>query len=69
MAHPIHDRVPVVLEPADWPVWLGEQAGDPAVLMRPPGEEVLKLWPVSPKVNSPWNNAADPLDPLELNSA
>ncbi len=69
MMRPIHDRMPVVLEAADWPVWLGEQGGDPAALLRPAGNEVLKLWPVSPRVNSPKNDTADLLDPLELNSA
>jgi putative SOS response-associated peptidase YedK len=66
---PIHDRMPVILEPADWPVWLGEWDGDAAALLRPPGDEVLKLWPVSLRVNAPRNNTADLLDPLELNSA
>lgn len=32
---PIHERMPVILEPADWPAWLGEVAADPAVLLRP----------------------------------
>lgn len=69
MMRPIHDRMPVVLEPADWPVWLGEQDGNPAALLRPPDEGVLKLWPVSPRVNRPKNDTADLLDPLERNSA
>ncbi len=65
---PIHDRMPVVLEAEDWPVWLGEQDGDPAALLRPAGDGVLKLRPVSPRVNTPKNDTADLLDPLELNS-
>ncbi len=69
MMRPIHDRMAVVLEPADWPVWLGEQDGDPARLLHPPGDAVLRLWPVSPRVNAPRNNTADLLDRLELNSA
>ena len=31
----VHDRMPVILAPDAWPVWLGEAAGDPAALMRP----------------------------------
>ena len=27
---PIQDRMPVIVEQADWPLWLGEQEGDPA---------------------------------------
>ena len=57
---PIHNRMPVVIEPADWPVWLGEAEGDPAALLRPAGEDVLRLWPVSPRVNAPRNNDAEP---------
>lgn len=34
MTH-IHDREPVILEPADWPLWLGEAGHGAAVLMRP----------------------------------
>jgi putative SOS response-associated peptidase YedK len=28
----IQDRTPVIIEKADWPVWLGEAEGDPAAL-------------------------------------
>ncbi len=49
---PIHNRMPVVIEAADWPVWLGEAEADPAALLRPAGEGVLRLWPVSPRVNA-----------------
>ena len=31
----VHDRMPVILAPAAWPVWLGEVPGDPAALLRP----------------------------------
>ena len=30
----IHDREPVILEPADWPLWLGEAGHGAARLMR-----------------------------------
>ncbi|HJS84290.1 MAG TPA: SOS response-associated peptidase [Acetobacteraceae bacterium] len=69
VTRPIHDRMPVILEPVDWPVWLGEREGDTAALLRPAGEAVLKLWPISTRVNAPRNNTADLLDPLALNSA
>lgn len=42
----IHDRVPVILEPEDWALWLGEVEGDPASLLHPPAEGVLRLEPV-----------------------
>jgi putative SOS response-associated peptidase YedK len=60
----VHDRMPVVLEPADWPVWLGEAAGDPASLLRPVGEGVLRLWPISTVVSTVRHNGPDLLTPL-----
>jgi len=62
---PIHDRMPVILEAADWPTWLGQDGGDIAALMRPAGDDVLRLWPVSRAVNSVRNNAADLLDRVD----
>jgi putative SOS response-associated peptidase YedK len=50
---PIHDRMPVIVEKSDWPVWLGEEPGDYAALMRPAADGVLKAWPVSPAVGNP----------------
>jgi putative SOS response-associated peptidase YedK len=43
---PVHDRMPLVLEEADWPLWLGEVAGDPAALLHPPADDVLVLRPI-----------------------
>ena len=48
----LHDRMPVILEGADWPVWLGEAEGDHLALMRPAESGVVRLWPVSRAVNS-----------------
>ena len=59
---PLHERMPVVLEPADWPLWLGEQDGDATELMRPAAADVLRIWPVSTRVNSVRNNDASLLD-------
>ncbi len=61
----LHERMPVVLEPADWPVWLGEAEGDAAALMRPAGDHALRLWPVSRAVNSVRNNGATLLDRID----
>ena len=61
----LHSRMPVILEPADWPVWLGEAEGDPAGLLRPAAPGLLRLWPVSRAVNAVRNNGADLLAPIE----
>jgi putative SOS response-associated peptidase YedK len=42
----IHDRMPLVLEERDWPLWLGELAGDPSTLLRPSPEDVLVIRPI-----------------------
>ena len=31
----VHHRMPAILEPADWPLWLGEVEGDAGALLRP----------------------------------
>jgi putative SOS response-associated peptidase YedK len=58
----LHDRMPVILESHDCPTWLGEVEGDAATLLRPAADDVLKVWPVSRRVNSPRNNGAELLE-------
>ncbi len=60
----LHDRMPVVLEEADWSAWLGTD-GDAQALLRPAAEDVLRLWPVSRAVNSVRNNGSDLLDRVD----
>ena len=58
----LHDRMPVFLAAADWPVWLGEAEGDPAALLKPTGEDILKIRPVSRRVNSRKSNSPELLE-------
>ena len=55
----LHERSPVILEPADWPVWLGETDGDTAALLHSPPHGTLRFWPVSRAVNAVRNNSPD----------
>ena len=55
---PVHDRLPVILEANDWPLWLGEEGRGAATLMRPAGTEILKMHRVGTEVNS--NRATGP---------
>jgi putative SOS response-associated peptidase YedK len=48
----VHHRVPVMLPPADWPLWLGEAGKGAARLMNAPAEGELIFHRVDPKVNS-----------------
>ena len=58
----LHDRMLVILEPQDWPTWLGEVEGDAATLLRQAGDDVLRVWSVSKQVNSQRNNCAELLE-------
>ena len=55
----IHDRMPLVLEESDWPVWLGEVEGDAAALMRPVRTGSIVTWRVGRAVGNPRNNGAE----------
>lgn len=50
----LHDRMPVILAPADWPAWLGEQEASEDELkrlLRPYPADGLRMWPVGRRVN------------------
>jgi len=63
----LHDRMPVVLKPDVWPLWLGEQpAGMPRLksLLAPyPADEMI-CWPVSPRVGNVKNNDPSLIEPI-----
>lgn len=40
---PIHHRMAAILEPEDWPVWLGEEDGDPEACLRTYPDKRLKV--------------------------
>jgi putative SOS response-associated peptidase YedK len=55
---PIHDRMPVLLEPVDVPAWL--DGGGGSGLLRPAAERRLRMWPVSRRVNRAGSGDDDP---------
>ena len=61
---PIHDRLPVILDPADWPLWLGEAGHGAATLMRPAAEGALSFRRVSTAVNSNRAEGPDLIEPV-----
>lgn len=63
MLQPFHERMPVILEAADWPAWLGEVEGDPGELLRP-SEAALRVWRVGTAVNNVRNDSAALLAPV-----
>ena len=54
----IHHRMPLILEPDDWPLWLGEAGKGAARLMKPGPEDMLEFHRVGRAVNS--NRASGP---------
>jgi putative SOS response-associated peptidase YedK len=55
----LHNRMPVVLKPETWAVWLGEKPADPSdlkALLAPFPSEEMTCWPVSPRVGNVKNN-------------
>lgn len=48
----IHHRMPVVLSPDDWALWLGEEGKGAAVLLKAPPEDTLAFYRVGTEVNS-----------------
>lgn len=60
--HPIHDRMPVIVEPSDFALWLdSDPANTPtrANLLRPLSSEKMHIYPVSTLVNSPDNDSPE----------
>jgi putative SOS response-associated peptidase YedK len=62
MLRHLHERMPVILEPPDWALWLGEDdggeyGGDWSALMRP-SAAAFRVWRVSQAVNNVRNDAA-----------
>jgi putative SOS response-associated peptidase YedK len=59
----IHDRMPLILAPADYVRWLSDEP-DPHDLMRPFPAEPMRMWPISTRVNKPENDEPSILDPV-----
>jgi putative SOS response-associated peptidase YedK len=66
LMQPIHDRMPVVLDPADWAAWLdpSTDAGTVDKLMKAAPSEWFEVFPVSTRVNKATNEGPDLLTPL-----
>ena len=64
---PIHDRMPVILPREAWPRWLGEaetSADELNALLTPFPPEGMRIYSVSPRVNSVKNDDAGLIEPL-----
>jgi putative SOS response-associated peptidase YedK len=69
---PVHDRMPVILHPDDYELWLGAEARELGLvkeMLRPYPAEEMVGYPVGSGVNSPRNQGAGLLERAAVNSA
>jgi putative SOS response-associated peptidase YedK len=65
LMEPVHNRMPVILEPKDYDRWLDPETKErpPVDLLRPYPAERMRSWPVSDRVGNVRNNDAELLEP------
>ncbi len=68
----LHNRMPVILDPEDYALWLGaggdtpkDQMGELVNLLRPFPAELMTAHPVSKYVNSPMNEGEECIAPFD----
>ena len=64
---PIHNRMPVILDPADFPAWLGETPTAPEqlqALLRPFAAERMEAHRIGPEIGNVRNDNAGLIDRL-----
>ncbi len=68
---PIHDRMPVIIEPAAYKTWLNPDESSDALkeLLHPAPEGRLTAFPISTHVNNPDNDDAACIKPLAAKPA
>ena len=67
LLRPVHNRMPVLVDPADFDQWLDTksfQGADVQPLMRPFSDEEMSFYPVSTHVNNPRNEDPACIEPL-----
>lgn len=67
LIRPVHDRMPVILDPANYATWLNPDIHDPELLQRlleAYPAEGMQLYPVSKRVGSPANDDPELVLPL-----
>jgi putative SOS response-associated peptidase YedK len=67
LLRPIHDRMPVILSPRDYDLWLSPAVQDPeaiAPLCRPYPPEEMNVFPVGTAVNNPKTDTPGLIEPL-----
>lgn len=66
---PIHDRMPVIINPENYSTWLDPDNEDKdtlTALLKPYPAALMKAWPVSRRMNDPSHDEADCIQPIKL---
>lgn len=69
---PVHDRMPVILHPEEYSLWLEADVRERESLielLRPYPAEEMVGYPVSASINSPRNQGAELIEQVPVNSA
>ena len=71
LAEPVHDRMPVILEPQNYARWMksGDPTHLPVDLLRPLPAEKMRSWPVNERVGNVRNDDPELLKECEPQSA
>lgn len=72
LLQPIHERMPVILEPQDYDLWLDSQVQTPQILqqlLRPYPAPAMTAYPVSTLVNNSRHNSPQCIIPLSDQNA
>lgn len=62
---PIHERMPVILDPADYDRWLDPDNPRPTELLEPAPDDLLVTIPIGTAVNNVRNQGPELIEPIE----
>lgn len=65
LVHPIHDRMPVILPPEAWALWLGEEDGAPDSVLAPYPAAMMRCWRIGDDVGNVRNEGPALLEPMD----
>jgi putative SOS response-associated peptidase YedK len=71
LCRPIHERMPVILPPENWPLWLGEEEASAAELLamlKACPNDWARLYPIGPAVGNVNNDQPGLLEPAATDS-
>jgi len=67
LLQPVHERMPAILAPSDYDAWLAPSStpADLHSLLRPFPSDAMQMYPIAPEINSPKNDHAECLRPMD----